>query len=291
MRAGTVQSLWRFPVKSMQGEPLDEAQLTEVGIPGDRTYAVVDELTGKVASAKHPRKWAALLGCSARWSADPQVGEEPPPVVITLPDGSEVASDDATVHSQLSALLDRPVRLTSSAPEQRTMEEVWPSIEGLAPAEFIEHTTVDSEDGDPVSDITMAMAAPPGTFFDLATLHLVTTSTLARLAELQPGSSFDVRRYRPNIVVDTPDPGFVENDWPGQVLQIGDARIAVAIPTMRCIMTTMAQPGLPRDVATLQAIARHNRLEIAGLGTWACAGVYAGVAAGGRLVTGAEVST
>jgi uncharacterized protein YcbX len=54
---GTVVSIWRYPVKSMLGEELNSSYVTERGLIGDRMYAVIDQKTGKVASAKNPRKW------------------------------------------------------------------------------------------------------------------------------------------------------------------------------------------------------------------------------------------
>jgi uncharacterized protein YcbX len=288
----TVSSLWRYPVKSMQGERLESAELTPTGVVGDRAYAVLDAATGKVASAKHPRKWAALLGCAARFVAEPRAGEPPPPVRITLPGGDEVGSDDAEVDARLSAALGRPVRLVSVAPDSRILEELWPDVEGLAPAEFIQATAVAGDDpSEVVSDIAMGLAAAPGTFFDVASLHLITTATLDRLTALAPGSRFDARRYRPNVVVGTADDGFVENAWPGRTVRLGaDAEAAVDLATMRCVMTTLAQDDLPVDAATLRAIARHNRIEIPGLGHWACAGVYARVTRAGSVRTGDAVA-
>jgi uncharacterized protein YcbX len=292
----TVASLWRYPVKSMQGEQLDAAELTPTGVVGDRAYAVVDAATGKVASAKHPRKWARLLDCAARFVAPPQADAPLPPVRITLPGGDEVTSDDPAVDGRLSDVLGRPVRLVSVAPERPVLEELWPDVEGLAPAEFIQATAVagdedDDEDAETVSDITMGLAAPPGTFFDLSSLHLITTATLDRLTALAPGSRFDVRRYRPNVVVGTDDDGFVENGWPGRTVHLGaDAEAAVDLATMRCVMTTLAQSDLPGDRETLRAIARHNRIEIPGLGHWACAGVYARVTQTGAVRVGDPVA-
>jgi uncharacterized protein YcbX len=279
-----ITELWRFPVKSMQGERLDRAELTERGLTGDRSFAVIDGDTGKVASAKNPRKWGGLLECTARLEGDG--------VVITLPDGGSVHSGDGDVDQALSAVLGRTVTLASVPPDHAQFEEVWPDVDGLAPAEFIERTAGGrDDDGLPVSSLPIAMASPAGTFFDLAPLHLLTSATLSHLASLVPSSSFDVRRYRPNVLIDGADGGFTENGWTGSTVALGStARANVTLPTMRCVMTTLAQPGLPRDPATLQGIARHNRVEITGLGTWACAGAYAGVAAIGPLAVGDAVS-
>lgn len=288
---GSVAEVWRFPVKSMLGERLDEVEVASAGVMGDRGWALVDPEDGKVVSAKNPRKWGRMLELRASYVDEPTADGPPAPVVIELPDGSRVRSDDTDVDDTLSSFLGRSVHLVSAAPEHRTMEETWPDVEGLAPEAFIERTRIDTGVADEtVSDITMAMAAPPGTFFDLSALHLLTTSTLAELTRIQPDGAFDVRRYRPNVLVDTAAPGFVENDWVHQRVELGaSAAMHVALPTMRCIMTTLAQEDLPRDPSLLRTVARSNRLEIDGLGSWACAGVYGDAASPGTVRVGDEV--
>jgi uncharacterized protein YcbX len=93
-----------------------------------------------------------------------------------------------------------------------------------------------------------------------------------------------------NVIVDTPAGGFVENGWIGGVLAIGDAQLAVALPDPRCVMTNLAQEDLPRDPQILKALARHNRLDVAGSGLYPCAGVYALAAATGTIRTGDRVA-
>ena len=289
---GTVAALWRFPVKSMKGEQLHAAEMTERGTVGDRAYAVVDVETGKVASAKHPRKWGWLLECEAEFVEEPVAGAAAPAVRVAFPDGTIVRSDEPGIDDALSSRLGRAVTLTAAAPEHATLEELWPEIDGLAPSEFIEHTAIASaEDEESVSDILMGLAAPEGTFYDLAVLHVLTTATLRTLAGHYPEGRFDVLRYRPNLLIESDDVGFVENDWPGLTLAIGgDVQVSVSIPTMRCVMTTLAQGDLPRDPELLRTIARHNRIEITGLGEWACAGAYAGVTAPGPVRVGDRVT-
>jgi len=295
MLVGHVRELWRFPVKSMQGEETSSLTVTDGGVLGDRAYALIDAADGKVVSAKNPRKWGRLLTWSARFVEEPVAGATVPPVAIETDDGSVVHSDDPDVDGVLSRLLGRDVHLAAAggaADGPRRMEEVWPDVEGLAPADFIASTQIVSDTPDEtVSDITVAMAAPPGTFFDLAALHLLTTSTLSALRSIAPGSDFDVRRYRPNVLVETEGEGFVENDWVERTVSFGPsgAAMRVDLPTMRCIMTTLAQPGLERDKASLQTIARNNRIEIFG-GQWACAGSYGSVASPGPVAVGDEVS-
>lgn len=291
MPVGRVGELWRFPVKSMLGERLDEAQITSAGVVGDRSWALLDPTDDKVVSAKNPRKWARVLELRASYLEEPLPDGPVAPVSIELPDGEVVTSEDPGADDALSAFLGRDVRLRSAAPAVRTMEEAWPDVEGLAPEAFIERTRIETGVTDEtVSDITMAMAAPPGTFFDLSVLHLVTDSTLQELARLQPGGTFDVRRYRPNILVVSDGDGFVENGWVGRRVALGEeAEMQVALPTMRCIMTTLAIEDLPRDPSLLRTIATHNRLEITGLGSWACAGVYGDAAGAGTVAVGDQV--
>jgi uncharacterized protein len=292
MAIGSVAALWRYPVKSMLGEELDEAVVSERGIVGDRAYALLDLADGKVASAKHPRKWGQLLNFGAAYVEPPVVGRPLPPVRITLPDGATVGSADDDVDEVLSRATGRPVTLTTTAVGTGTLEEYWPDVEGLAPQEFIDTTLISTDDpAEKVSDIRMGRASPPGSYFDSSVLHLLTTATLDRLGALHPGGRFDPRRYRPNLLVATPGQGFLENDWPGRTLAVGPAvRVRASAPTARCVMTTLAQGDLPLDTEVLRTLARSNRLELPGKGRgWACAGVYADLVTGGTIRRGDTV--
>ena len=289
MASGVIAELWRYPVKSMRGERIDETEVTEAGLVGDRAYALVDVETGKVASAKHPRLWGGLLQCQARY-VSPPTGQAAAPVAIRLPDGRETGSDDPDVDKRLSALLGRSVRLTTIAPEGNSYLAVWP--DGVMPDEYLAQVAVGGdEDEGTVTELSNAAAAPPGTFFDVASLHLINRATLEHLSGLQPGSLFEVARFRPNAVLAGEVVPFAENDWAGVSLGLGPGVTAsVLIPTMRCIMTTLAQGDLPRDNETLRTVSRHNRVEIPGLGTWSCAGAYASVASTGKVAVGDEWS-
>jgi uncharacterized protein len=281
---GSVAELHRFPVKSMLGERLESVELTERGVAGDRGWAVIDRSDGKVATGKHPRKWSRLVELAATYVDGPGS-----PVAVMFPDGTSIRSDER-VDDALSRFLGRDVALVSQAHEGQVIEEVWPRIEGLAPAEVVESMSAGRVDGgDPLSDIPVASMAPSGTFFDLTTLSVMTTATLRRLAELEPEVNFDVRRYRPNVLVEVAGAWFAENDWAGSTLRLGPTATAnVDMPTMRCVMTTLAREDLEQDRRSLQAIARHNRLEVFG-GRWACAGVYATVADFGTVSVGDAV--
>lgn len=127
---------------------------------------------------------------------------------------------------------------------------------------------------------------PVGAFFDLFPVSVMTTSTLDQLNELEPESRFDQRRFRVNVILGTDKEGFLENDWLGHGLEIGDdVRLMVSLPDPRCVMTTLAQDDLPKDTGILRALTRHNRIDVAG-GLYPCAGVYATVAAPGTMRAG-----
>jgi uncharacterized protein YcbX len=259
---GTVVSLWRYPVKSMQGEELNASRIGERGLLGDRAFALVDAADGKIASAKNPRKWPNLFAFRASYADAPRAGT-PTPVRITLPDGTLTASDGPDLPSLLAPILGRPVALKAAAPEKPVLEEYWPDIEGL-------------DHRDAVTDESM----PAGTFFDLAPIHLLTTATLDRLRALYPAGRFEVRRFRPNIVVamSAGAQGFVENDWVGRTLRLGsEIRLHVTRPCGRCVMTTLPQSDLPADPGILRSAVQHNHGHV---------GVYATVVHGGTLRRG-----
>jgi uncharacterized protein len=264
---GSVVSLWRYPVKSMMGEELNASDVTEGGLLGDRAYALVDSSDGKVASAKNPRKWPTLFDFRAALADPPKLGAKVPPVRITLPDGAILQSDQPEIHQILSRALHRDVRL--SAPRDMpagAAEEYWPDIEGL------DHR-----------DATTEFELPGGTFFDAAVAHVLTTATLDRLRALYPQGRFEVRRFRPNIVIEMANGGhdFVENAWIGQVLAIGDTvRLSITGPCSRCVMTTLPQGDLPRDAGILRTAAQHNHANV---------GVYAAILHPGQIRRGDPV--
>ncbi|MBI2648416.1 MAG: MOSC domain-containing protein [Thaumarchaeota archaeon] len=245
----------------MMGEELNSSYVTERGLLGDRAYALVDQETGKVASAKNPRKWGKLFDFRAAYTQQPHGIEQIPPVRIALPDGAFISSDQDIDHV-LSNALGRRVRLMRPSLEKPGLEEYWPDIEGLAHREK-------------VTDEAM----PPQTFFDLAVIHLLTTATINRLRELYPEGRFEVRRFRPNIVVEsaTGEKDFIENSWVGKTLAIGEVRLKVSGPCPRCVMTTLPQGDLPRDLGILRAAARYNQVNV---------GVYASVHQSGTIRRG-----
>ena len=272
---GAVEALWRFPVKSMLGEELDAADLGEGGVVGDRAYAIVDKETGKVASAKHPKLWPNLFGCRAEFVEPPRAGDELPPVRIQLGDGNSVLSDSADADAVLSRFFGRDVELARAANNSYTIDQYHPDEENYDP-EGHRDEVVEAQLGAAFfNQRGLPSAVPEGSFFDLFPFSVLTTSSLQRLGELAPESRFDVRRFRMNVIVETPAPGFVENEWVGRKLAIGDdVRLDVALPDPRCVMPSLAQKDLPRDPGILKALAQHNRIDVAGM-LYPCAGVYA----------------
>ena len=263
---GSVVSLWRYPVKSMMGEELNASEVTERGLLGDRAYALIDSSDGKAATAKNPKKWPRLFDFRASVIEPAGPSAKPPPVRITNPDGTTVTSDETDLNRILSKALGREVTLGAAQRGAVNAEEYWPDMEGL-------------DHRDTVTDFTL----PEETFFDCAMVHLLTTATLDRLHELYPQGRFEVRRFRPNIVVqpDSGEKSFAETGWVGRRLMIGDdVRLSITGPCGRCVMTTLAQGDLPKDPGILRTAARHNQVNV---------GVYATVVRGGTIRRGDPV--
>jgi len=285
-QVGTVVALWRFPVKSMLGEELDVTEVSSSGLAGDRAYALIDATTGKVVSAKNPRLWPNMLGCRARFLEPPHAGEKPPPVRITLPDGTSVTSDEPDADTVLSDFLGRKVRLARAAPADLTIDQYHPDLDGLDPVGHRD-TMVEARIGSAFfAEVGRPSPVPESSFFDLFPLSVLTTSTLQRLRELAPHSRVNERRFRMNVIVATTGWGFVENSWLDHRLVIGDVDIDVVLPDPRCVMTTLAQEDLPHDTNVLRTLARHNRIGVGGDGLFPCAGVYAVVASPGIIRRG-----
>jgi uncharacterized protein YcbX len=250
----------------MMGEELNASEVTDLGLLGDRGYAVVDSADGKAASAKNPRKWPTLFDFRAGLlEPNGRIGGMRS-VRIVLPDGTTVTSDQADVNQVLSKAFNREVILRAAERGALDAEGYWPDMEGLA------HRNT-------ITSFTM----PEGTFFDSGMVHLLTTATLERLRELYPKGRFEPRRFRPNVIVqlDSGETGFAENAWVGRTLAIGaNVRMNVTAQCGRCVMTTLAQGDLPKDPGILRTAAECNRANI---------GVYAAVMCSGTIRRGDAV--
>src|SRR6266446_328717 len=210
---GTIQALWRFPVKSMLGEQLD-------------------------------------------------------------------AED---VDAELSRFFGRDVELARAADNGYTIDQYHPDEENYDPEGHRDEVVEARLGAAFFNERGLPSAVPEGSFFDLFPLSVLTTSSLDQLGELEPESRFDARRFRMNVIVDTPVHGFVENDWVGRTLAIGDdVQLGVALPDPRCVMPSLPQEDLPKDSRILKTLARHNRIDVAGL-LYPCAGVYAVAEAAGAI--------
>lgn len=282
MTHARVKSIHRYPVKSMGGETLGRALLSERGLPGDRAWAVRDEVSGGIRGAK---KLPGLMRCHSRYSVDPpQAGSCP--AEIKLPDGTRISSEAPDAGQRISAAIGHPVTL-------------WP----LQPADDLDHyrrgapTHEDLEtelrsifgriEGEPLPDVgrfppeLLEYESPPGTYFDAFPLLLMTDASLRSMQRKAPESAFDVRRFRPNLLIETDaDEDFPELAWRGQKLRIGDAVIHVTLECPRCVMTTHAQDELPRDPGIMRALVREAEGNL---------GVYASVEQPGALTVGDAV--
>lgn len=245
-----VKSLWRYPVKSLLGEQLSAAVVTELGIDGDRIYALKDG--DAIVSAK---RTGSLFRATSRY-----VGGG---VEILWPDGATSRDGDEDVDRRLAELSGRNVVLAH--------RDRAPSVEIISGPDS---TTTEGPDG--------RFTGMPGTFFDSAPLHIVTTSSLALLSSLYPEGSVDERRFRPNILVETgAEPDAVEQGWIGREVTIGEIVVRVRKACKRCVMTTHAQSELPRDKGILRTLARSTDNAF---------GVLADIVVPGTVQVGDEVA-
>jgi uncharacterized protein YcbX len=241
----TVATLWRYPVKSMMGEELNGAEITLGGLLGDRAFALIDSETGKVISAKNPKKWPNFFSFRAAYTTPPSTNGTPA-VWLTLPDGTVLRSDQSDIDAKLSQFLGHPVSLQSQSPIDAKLEQFWPEFAGEA---------------NEISNEAVAGDAPQGSFFDYAAIHLLTTSSIDAMQQYYPEGRFEVRRFRPNVMIDTAgQKGFVENDWVGKIIKIGASiRLQVTDPCPRCVMPTLAQGDLPADNGIFKNAIVKNR--------------------------------
>ena len=255
-KIGTVKSLWRFPVKSMLGEQLAELHINSRGVVGDRAWALRDLQNTRVASAK---KFVGLLKFHAKYEAEPEDGKLPP-VKITLPDGRGIHAADANASEVISEALGHGFHLEHSP--SPTGERA-----GIDPATIFADNPVDKVipglSADKMPDF---FALHKGSYLDSASFHLIATGTLAYMRGLsEDKSDFDYRRFRANMLVDTGSDasGFVEDEWVGGVLEIGDGVKVTSIqPALRCVMTTHAQQDLPRDLAILRTTVQRHQANL-----------------------------
>lgn len=229
-----VEGLWRYPVKSLQGEAMTTVSVVEDGILGDRQWGILDVGTGRILTA---RRRPELLDASASLHDG-----EP---TITLPDGEELTGSGVKTDRSLSEWLHSPVTLV-------------PSRGRAGRAEYFADAT---DDTSPPVEWTM----PEGRFVDAAPVLVVTTSSLRTGASLYPSGVWAARRFRPNLLLATDDDGWAEDGWAARLLQIGSAVLLPTQPCIRCTMVTRQQPGLEPDADIFRTLARHHHGH---LGMW-----------------------
>lgn len=224
-----VAGLWRYPVKSLQGEAIESATVEPDGIAGDRRWGLRDQSTGRILTA---RRRPELLAASAVYADD-----EP---VITLPDGKITVGPGDDTDRKLSQWLGSPVALVPSSGTE------------AGRAEFFADAT---DDNSQAIEWTM----PAGRYVDAAAILLLTTASLRTAASHHPAGSWDPRRFRPNILIDLEGVGWIEDSWVSRPIRIGSMTLAPIEPCVRCTMVTRAQPGLEKDVEVFRTLARHHR--------------------------------
>lgn len=292
MTSGQVAELWRYPVKSLGGGPVEQVEIGPRGVLGDRLWAVRDLKRSVTASA---RQLPVLLTATARYlgPVPPDAGPgNVPEIEITFPDGAVISSRDDGVHAKLSELADRDVELTALPPAEDT------SLHKLTQAERADtmsptwlRSAFGVTDDEKLPDLSMVRVSdlvnfarystPPGMFVDLAPVHVLSQTSLATIgAEI--GTELDVRRFRPNVLLalENPDDGLPESHWTGANLTLGDVVLDVMMPTVRCVVPSRAQPGFEVDRRITKAVAvRAER----------CLGVYCWVKSGGTVRVGDQI--
>ncbi len=284
MSLGHIKSIHRYPVKSMMGESLARAKLGAQGIPGDRAWAVKDEVRGGIRGGK---RFPELMRCAARYDSEPPE-QGSAPATVTLPDGRALNIDDAAMPKALSGLLESTV-------------SVWP----LMPPDQLEHyrrgppLLEDREaelrrvfartEEEPLPDLgafpseLFQFESPPGTYFDAFPLLIMTRQSLDTLQSLAGDHTFDVRRFRPNILIDAIETGdgFPEREWVGKSLHLGEATIEITMSCPRCAMTTYGFADLANDPGIMRTLVRDAGGDL---------GVYATVSTPGAVALGDPVS-
>ncbi|NBR67652.1 MAG: MOSC domain-containing protein [Actinobacteria bacterium] len=275
-----LHEIWRYPVKSMVGGTVESAELSVLGIVGDRHWAVRSQELGGIRGAKR-------IGDLMKFSAAYTDGTR---VQITLPDGSTVHSDDADVDARISTALGHRVAL-ESLPADGNLDHFRRGPGGGGDPVQELRDIFGREADEPLPDFSafppevVEFESPPGTHYDCWPLLVMTTSAVRSLAAALPGSNTDIRRFRPSLVVDTGgDAGHPEFSWTGRTAVIGGDSgplIEFLKPCPRCVMTTReVAGGIPADKQVLRHIVRDLDQNL---------GVYARITRPGPVRTGDEV--
>ncbi|MEO8696996.1 MAG: MOSC domain-containing protein [Acidimicrobiales bacterium] len=223
MEIGRVGQLWSYPVKSFAGVAVDVLALADEGPVGDRAWGIYDVAADVVLSAK---RVGALLYASV-------AGD-----IATLPTGASGRLGEPSLDKALSEWLGRSVRMVHVDDQPTLRQEMH-------------------QDNEDDASLVIRWRTPRGRYVDLFPLHLMATVSLEQLARSHPDLDWDVRRFRPNAVIDTDVP---EEEWLGRMLRIGAVELSVPDQlTERCVMTTRAQPWFDEQRSLLRTIARDRR--------------------------------
>lgn len=279
----TVNQLFRFPVKSMMGESCSTLSIGPRGSIGDRVWAVRDEVRGGIRGAK---KIPSLMTLRAQFTGD-VADEGSSPALITAADGDSRKTGAADINHWLSGKLQHEVTLwpllpadaldhyRRGAPDSEDFEEELRSIFARTPDEPLPSLDLFAE--------VLEYETPPGTYFDAFDILIISRQSLDSLARFRPESTFDVSRFRPNILVDIPgaESDYPEEQWAGKRLRIGNVELEVVGACPRCAMTTHGFDTLPRDPGIMRALVQGNGGNL---------GVYARVVATGDIHCGDTLS-
>jgi uncharacterized protein YcbX len=268
IQIGTVKELWRYPVKSMQGELLEEAQIEKLGMLGDRCWAIRDEIDNEISTV---RKRPRLLLCGARFEEQPlpgQTGEDIPHVQIELPNDTCFSTRDDNGNKLLSEYLGRGVSLQPLQPKSNAEFYRLGTLNG----EQAMKKQFDARGGMPslgcISWSRMielgSYVTPRGHLYDVYPLHIVSSNSIEMLKSLAPEGDFQSRRFRPNIYVESAEKKshLDEFDWVGGKLFIGDTVIKCESRTVRCSMPAQPQPGLEKDSKVLRTLEKYTERHL-----------------------------
>jgi uncharacterized protein YcbX len=282
---GTIKELWRYPVKSMVGESVGSVQIESYGVVGDRLWAVRDDKVGEITGV---RKKPKLLTCSATYCEEPVGdlnGKDVPAIDVTMPSGEVLNSNEGELDAALANLLGTPVSLHPLQPKSNWK---YYRIAAVVGAKEMKRQFASKELPDMSSfswsqlGELMLFVTPLGRHYDVYPLHLLTTNSLKKMAEIEPEGDFNTRRFRPNIVIKSPagEVGFDEFTWLGGTLSIGDTVIKCETRTVRCSAPAQPQVDMAKSAKVVKALSQHTGRNM---------GINATVIEGGNIRLGDEV--
>ena len=285
--SAAIVDLYRYPVKSMGGHALERTALTDKGIPGDRAWTLKDEERGGIKGGK---RFPQLLDMCASFISEPSAQVQSPQVQIALTDGRRISSSDLDVNDVLSKEVGASVSLWPLLPDDQLEHYRRPPLQdGVNPEDYFREVFARNAD-EPLPDLTafpeelFIYESSPGTYFDAFPILLMSKASLRHfadcMAEQGQESQFDVRRFRPNIVVETAESGFPENAWVGRRGKIGSAIVKIEMECPRCVMTTHGFANLPKDPQIMRYLVKENDGNL---------GVYLSIEQPGEISVGNEI--